>query len=156
MLAERVMITDVVTAQDNEMVDAVLNRMRDSKLRMIPILNAAQTVIGVISTFSIMEKVVPSYIVTGDLNQISYAPDIGILRRHYKEIAELHVSDVMDDSPLLVHADESLLSVAAAMISFTKHEYAMVVDEKKHLLGIVSAGDILDRLKKVAQGDDDA
>jgi len=47
-----------------------------------------------------------------------------------------------------------LLSVAAAMISFSKHEYAMVVDDNKHLLGIVSAGDILDRLHN--GGNDDA
>ncbi|MFQ5518918.1 MAG: HPP family protein [Mariprofundus sp.] len=156
MLAAKVMVTDIVTARADETVEVVLDRMRSSKLRMIPVLDADQVVIGVISTFSIMEKVVPSYIVTGDLNQISYAPDIGILRRHYKVIAELHVADVMDVSPLLVNQDESLLSVAAAMISFTKHEYAMVVDEKKHLLGIVSVGDILDRLKQAAQGGDDA
>jgi len=147
MLAENVMVTNIVTARADEELDRVLARMRDAKLRMLPIVDADDVVVGVISTFSVMEKVVPSYIVTGDLNQISYAPDIGVLRRHYDEISKLKVVEVMEKKPLTVNRDESLLSVAAAMVSFTKHEYAMVVDEKKRLLGIVSAGDILDRMK---------
>jgi len=148
MLAENVMVTDVVTAHVDETVSVVLERMRSAKLRMIPVLRDDESIVGTISTFSVMEKVVPSYIVTGDLNQVPYAPDIGILRRHYNEISELKVAAVMDKKPLIVNRHESLLSVAAAMVSFTKHEYAAVVDSNKHLLGIVSAGDILDRMKR--------
>jgi len=147
MLAENVMVSNIVTAQVDETVDVVLERMRKARLRMIPVLDSEKIIVGVVSTFSVLEKVVPPYIVTGDLNQISYAPDIGILLRHYDEISDFRVSEVMDENPLTVNRNESLLSVAAAMISFTKHEYAMVVDGKNHLLGIVSAGDVLDRMK---------
>ncbi len=153
MIAENVMVTNVVTAKVDDTVDLILERMRDAKLRMIPVLNHQKVIVGVVSTFSILEKVVPSYIVAGDLNQISYAPDIGILRRHYREISDLKVTDVMDENPLLVNREESLLSVAAAMITFTKHEYAAVVDADNCLLGIVSAGDVLDRIRT---GHDDA
>jgi len=152
MLAENVMVKNVVTATVDESVDVVLARMREEKLRMLPVLDRDGAIVGVISTFSVMAKVVPSYISTGDLGQISYVPDIGILRRHYTEIAELKVADVMDARALLVQRDESLLSVAAAMISFTKHEYAVVVDDHKRLLGIVSAGDILERIR--VEGED--
>jgi len=148
MLAENVMIKDIVTAQVDESVDVVLDRMRSSRLRMIPVLDDEKVIVGVVSTFSVLEKVVPSYIVTGDLNPITFAPDIGVLLRHYDEMSGLKVSEVMDEKPLTVNRNESLLSVAASMISFTKHEYAAVVDSNKHLLGIVSAGDILDRMKR--------
>ena len=153
MLAENVMIKDIVTAQVDESVDVVLDRMRSSRLRMIPVLDDEKVIVGVVSTFSVLEKVVPSYIVTGDLNPITFAPDIGVLLRHYDEMSGLKVSEVMDEKPLTVNRNESLLSVAASMISFTKHEYAMVVDDQHHLLGIISAGDVLDRMKV---GGDDA
>lgn len=156
MISEKIMTTNVITAYTYDTVEQVLERMRGSKLRMLPVLNEDDTVAGVISTFSIMEKVVPSYIVTGDLNQISFAPDLGILRKHYKEVATLKVAEVMETKPLMVNLKESLLSVAAAMISFTKHEYAMVVDDEKHLHGIISAGDILDRLQISKEGGNDA
>jgi len=153
MIAENIMVTNIVTARVDEAVDHVLARMRDAKLRMIPVVGDDAEIVGVISTFSVLEKVVPSYIVTGDLNHIPYAPDIGILRRHYDEISTLSIAAIMDKNPLTVQRDESLLSVAAAMVSYTKHEYAMVVDDQKRLLGIISAGDVLDRMKR---DDDDA
>ena len=78
---------------------------------------------------------------------------MGILRRHYDTYTDKQVSEVMDSEPLLVSKDESLLSVAAAMISFGKHEYALVVDKQKKLLGIISAGDILDQLQALKQYD---
>jgi len=156
MLVKSVMVTKAVTAHQDESVGVVLDRMRESGLRMIPVINDDRNVVGVISTYTVLEKVVPSYIVSGDLHQISSAPDMGILRRHYDQIAGIKASEIMDSKPLTVQQEESLLSVAAAMITFTKHEYAVVIDAQHHLLGIVSAGDILDRLKRKAQGGDDA
>ncbi|MDX8391928.1 MAG: CBS domain-containing protein, partial [Mariprofundaceae bacterium] len=103
-----------------------------------------------------MKRVLPSYIATGDLDHISYAPDLGILRHHYTDVAGLKAAEVMDSSPLTVNKEESLLAVSAAMISFSKHEHAMVVDEHQHLLGIVSAGDILNHLKKETAGIENA
>ena len=156
MLAEQVMISDPCTAHIGESVGEVLVRMRAARLRMLPVIDQSEVVVGVVSTFSILEHIVPNYIVSGDLNQISYAPDMGILRRHYDAYAYKNISEVMDATPLLVNRDESLLSVAAAMISFGKHEYALVVDHQKKLLGIISAGDILDQLQllKLDDGND--
>jgi len=152
MLAENIMVTDVTTAHVDDHVCDVLERMRQAKLRMLPVVDAEGVVAGVISTFSIMEHLVPNYIVSGDLNQIPYAPDMGILRRHYFEVIEKDLSSVMETTPLLVNRDESLLSTAAALTAFGKHEYALVVDEKKRLIGVISAGDILDRLGDMVEG----
>ena len=146
MLAENTMVTELITAHVDDRVCDVLARMRVEKLRMLPVVDDDGVVAGVVSTFSIMEHLVPSYIVSGDLNQIPYAPDMGILRRHYLEVIEKDLLSVMETRPLLVKRDESLLSTAAALTAFGKHEYALVVDEEKRLIGIISAGDILDRL----------
>lgn len=152
MLAEKIMVTKITTAHIDDRVCDVLKCMRDAKLRMLPVVDDAGVVVGVVSTFSIMENVVPSYIVSGDLNQISYAPDMGILRKHYLEVIEKDLLSVMETKPLLVKPSESLLSTAAALTAFGKHEYALVVDEEKHLIGVISAGDILDRLDNIIEG----
>ena len=153
MLAEQVMISDPHTAHIDELIEKVIVRMRNARLRMLPVTDHSGVVLGVISTFSILEHIVPNYLVSGDLNQISFAPDTGILRRQYDTYTDKQISEVMDPNPLLVSNDESLLSVAAAMISFGKHEYALVVDKQKKLLGIISAGDILDQLQTLKQDD---
>ncbi|GAV20927.1 inosine 5-monophosphate dehydrogenase [Mariprofundus micogutta] len=156
MLVKNIMVTDAVIAHVDDAVGDVLEKMRSASLRMVPVIDQNRHVVGVISTHTILEKTVPNYIVSGDLNQISYAPDLGILRKQYDVIACEKASEIMDPKPLTVGEEESLLSVAAAMITYTKHEYAVVIDAQHHLLGVVSAGDILDRLKLTEQGGDDA
>jgi len=149
MLAERIMVTKLVTAQVDECIGDVLTRMRKAKLRMLPILHPDQTVAGVVSTFSVLSHVVPDYIVSGDLAQVSYAPDMGILQKHYCEQANNAVSTVMEKAPLLIVKGESLLSVSASILNTGKHEYALVVDDAQHLLGIISTGDILEFLGSI-------
>ncbi|MDX8383088.1 MAG: CBS domain-containing protein [Ghiorsea sp.] len=147
MLAEQIMMTNLVTALEDESVAEVFEKMRDAKLRMLPVLDKQGCVTGVLSTFCVMQHIVPDYVISGDLKQISYAPDMGLLRRHYSAIADKSIKEVMQIKPLLVSNKESLLSVAASLSAFGRHEYALVVDDKKKLLGVISAGDILDRLK---------
>jgi CBS domain-containing protein len=151
MLAKSVMTTKLVTAHVGEHVHDVLLRMRENKLRMLPVLNDEKMAVGVFSTFSVLGKVLPSYILSGDLEQLSYAPDIGLLKDHFDKVADENIEDVMDDSPLVVNEHESLLSTAAALMSFGKHEYALVVDDNQSLVGVISAGDILDYLKTMVK-----
>ena len=151
MIAEKIMVKDVTIAHENELVHDVFEKMRRKNLRMLPIVDDENRVTGVISTFCMMQSIVPSYIASGDLGQISFAPDIGILRSHYDEISSKTIKDVMNHEPLLVSKNESILSVAASLSAFGRHEYAMVVDEQQHLLGLISAGDILDRLEETTK-----
>jgi len=146
MQADKIMVTNPESAHIDEKVGDVLVRMRTKGLRMLPVLGEGDRVEGVISTFSVMTHIVPDYIVSGDLDSVPYAPDLGLLRRHYEELSGKSVKEVLEKA-LLVHAEESLLSVSASLSNFGKHEYALVVDEEQKLLGVVSAGDILDGLR---------
>ncbi len=155
MHAHKIMVTHPKSAQIDEKVGEVLMRMRSEHLRMLPVLSGAGRVEGVISTYSVMSHVVPEYIISGDLDAVPYAPDLGLLRKHFEELSERSVGEVMEKA-LTVHADESLLSVSAALCASGKHEYALVVDEDTVLLGVISAGDILDRLRQHIMGEIDA
>lgn len=155
MQARKIMTTHPKSAHIDEKVGDVLVRMRSQHLYMLPVLSDGDFVEGVVSTYSVMSYVVPDYIVSGDLDSVTYAPDLGLLRKHYEELSVKSVRDVIEN-PLTVHADDSLLSVSAALCSFGKHEYALVVDEDNRLLGVISAGDILDRLRKHTLGEIDA
>lgn len=149
MLAHRVMNPEPVTANIDDLAGDVLARMRSAKLRMLPVVDESGVVAGVISTFSIMQHIIPDYIASGDLGQIAYAPDMDILNRRYRDNIDKRLADLMDSRPLLVKKDDSILSVAAGLISYGKHELALVVDDQQMLVGVISAGDILNHLRLV-------
>ncbi|RMH59254.1 MAG: CBS domain-containing protein [Zetaproteobacteria bacterium] len=146
MIARKFMNRQVHSARIDERIRTVLARMRAERLRMIPVLDEAGCIKGIFSTFTVLERIMPPYIVEGDLDSVSYAPDMGMLSAHYAELSDKLVGEVMDTEPLIVHPEESLFAVAAELIRFGKHEFALVAGDRCHLEGIISAGDILNVL----------
>jgi len=145
------MITDIVTCHQEQTVADIAAILNNNTFRMIPVVDAERKILGAVNTLSVLTSLVPDYIVAGDLKSIPYAPDIGLLRKHYENLLPNKVTDVMDKKPTIVHADDSLLSVAAALITFDRFEYALVADADDHLVGIISSSDILRRLEKEPQ-----
>jgi len=146
MIASKFMNREVHTACEHERIRTVLARMRAERLRMVPILDDGGCIVGVFSTFTVLEQIMPRYIVDGDLDTVSYAPDMGMLSTHFAELGNKTVGEVMDKNPLIVHPEESLFAVASALVRYGKHEFALVADDRCHLQGIISAGDILNVL----------
>jgi len=155
MHAKNIMTTGVVTCHPEQTVADIADVLNKKTFRMIPVIDSEHKILGAVNTLSVLASLVPSYIVTGDLKSIPYAPDIGLLRKHYKKLLQRKVSEVMDEKPTVVHADESLLSVTAALITYDRFEYALVVDADERLVGIISSSDILRRLAKFPQENSD-
>jgi CBS domain-containing protein len=147
MQAQQIMTRNFVAATETETVGMALEKMKERRLHMLPVLKEDGTVLGVVTMFSILARVVPNYILTGDLESVPYAPDIGLMRRRYDQLVGEPITAATDTEPLLVKPDESLLSVAAALLPQGRHEHALVTDARKALLGVISAGDILAGLK---------
>jgi len=146
--ANLVMTKDLVVCHPDQSVAEVLQILREKTFRVLPVVDRDNKILGAINMLGMLSKLVPEYIVNGDLKSIAYAPDIGLLRRHYTEILDHKVSDVMDTHPTLVHENESLLSVTAALIGFDRFEYAFVINRENELLGIIAASDVLRCLSK--------
>jgi len=148
MHARDIMTTDVVVCHPEQTVGDIAAVLNEKSFRMIPVVDAERKILGAVNSLSVLASLVPSYIVTGDLKSIPYAPDIGLLRKHYEKLLQSKVRDVMDDNPTIVSEDESLLSVTAALITYDRFEYALVADDDERLVGIISSSDILRRLAK--------
>jgi len=146
MHAKDIMTTDVVVCHPEQTVAEIATVLNEQTFRMLPVVDAEQRILGAVNTLSVLSSLVPAYIVAGDLKSIPYAPDIGLLRKHYVKLLDCHVTDVMDKNPTIVQADESLLSVTAALITYDRFEYALVVDGEERLVGVLSSSDILRRL----------
>jgi len=142
------MTKDPVVCHPDQTVLEVLNILRERSFHVIPVVDENQKILGAVNMLGMLSKLVPEYIVHGDLKSISYAPDMGVLRKHYQEIVDRKVSDMMDKNPTVVGENESLLSVTAALITFDRFEYAFVADKENVLLGIIAASDILRCLGK--------
>lgn len=149
MHASRIMARDLITCHPDQSVGEVIQLLHDKSVRMVPVVDENNKILGAVNTLTLLSCLVPKYIVQGDLESIPYAPDIGLLRKYYRKIVDRKISEVMDIDPTIVKADESLLSVAAALITYDRFEYALVADEDASLLGVIASSDILRRLSQL-------
>ncbi len=127
-------------------VKYAMDKMRETGYRMLPVVDAGGRVAGVLSTRSIIAHLVPDYIVSGDLNDVPYAPDFGLLRKHYDTVKNRLVSELMAE-PFVVKPEESLLSVAAALATHTSHDCVLIADADNKLVGIITAFDVLENIR---------
>lgn len=153
MLARDVMIKEVLSVTPGQLVDEALAIMRKHHFRMLPVVDSDNRLCGELTTSNILSRLVPQYIASGDLGDMSFVPDIGVLAAHYPKLAGRKVADVMDAEPLTVQEDEALLAVAATLVmDVSQHVYALVTDAAGHLTGIISPGDILDHFCRIQAG----
>jgi len=140
------MTKDLVVCHPDQTVFEVMNILREKSFRVLPVVDENNKILGAVNMLGMLSKLVPEYIVNGDLKSISFAPDMGVLRKHYKEIITHKVVDIMDKKPTVVGENESLLSVTAALITFDRFEYAFVANKENELLGIIAASDVVRNL----------
>jgi len=145
MLARDVMQKPVAIHAEARVSDA-LEKMRESDHRFLPVVDADGRVVGLFSALAVVGYLVPDYIVSGDLDDIPYAPDFGLLRQHYDAVKDQPVSKLMVEKPFVIKAEESLLSVAAALVTHQIHDAVLVVDSDARLAGIITSSDVLGRL----------
>jgi len=146
MLASSIMQKPVVISANAQGKDA-LDLAIETGHRMLPVLDDAQHVVGMFSSFAVLGYLVPDYIVSGHLADVSYAPDFGLLRKHYDELENKKVADLMSPKPFIIKPEESILSAAAALLTSTGHDGVLVVDAAGVLLGIITPADVLNSLR---------
>jgi len=148
MFAKLIMSEPVVTCRPEQSISEVLDILSDSHHRMLPVIDGDNKILGVVRAICLVEKIVPTYIGSGDLTSVAYAPDLGLLKKNYLAIVDKTVGDVMLEKPVIVRPDESLLSVSASLLAQQRFEYALVADEEMHLLGVISSNDVLRKLQE--------
>jgi len=146
--ANHIMTKDLVVCHPDQTVGEVIDLLRGKSFRVLPVVDKNNKILGAVNLLGLVSKFVPEYLITGDLTSISYAPDMGVLRKQYTATLDRKVSDIMDRDPTVVRESDSLLSVTATLITYDRFEYAFVADKKNVLLGLIAASDILRCLSK--------
>lgn len=137
------MTKDVVSVgPDSPLIEAV-NILLKHGFNGLPVVVNGM-VVGIITEYDMVTKGSAIHIPTllkffGGLNQ----KDTGLLKEELKKVLTMKVKDVMNDDPLTLRADDSILKV---MDSFTQHHKVNpipIVDSANSLVGIISRSDML-------------
>ena len=133
-----VMTRNVIAVRQGASFKEIAARLRDEHVSAFPVLDNANTVIGVVSEGDLIAKEA----VAGD-GQDYTGPLAGLLHRRELEKARgVTAGELMTKPPVTVHA-EDLVSQAAQLMYDHRVKRLPVVDGAGRLMGIVSRTDVL-------------
>ncbi|MHC4250881.1 MAG: CBS domain-containing protein, partial [Planctomycetota bacterium] len=127
MRVAEIMQKDVATCGPDEMLDAILSRMRERRIRHMPVVTESGALVGVLAD--------------RDIRNVSFAS-----RRHSESLGHLVVlsipaQDVMAPEPVTTTPDESVKDALQKMKE--RNVGCLPVMESGKLVGIVSTVDLL-------------
>lgn len=138
MKASDVMQRDIVTVSPTTKLQEVGKIIFGLKVAGVPVVKEKKLV-GLITETDFLHKLYPSY--QEFMEDYLHAKDFEAMEEAVTKILDLPAGQVMNKNVITVTADTPLLKVQSLMLvrGFGR---VPVVDEKNHLLGLVSQGDI--------------
>lgn len=130
-----VMTADVVAVRSDTSFKDMVGLLSTSRISALPVLDAAEHVIGVVSEADMLIK---------EAGQASYPGFFTGLRRRrdQEKAAGISAAEVMSSPPIVIRPDEPVQHAARLMYE-RGVKRLIVVDDPGHLLGIVSRSDVL-------------
>lgn len=148
MLAREIMTKDVITTKPEAKVDEVARILLENKISGIPVVDAEDHVLGIITEKDLMIKAsdlkVPFYITL--FNSIIFLENPIRFNNDIKKYAASRVKDAMSSKVFVVEEDTPVSKVVEIMQNKTINRVPVVRNGK--LVGIITRNDILKTLVK--------
>jgi len=144
MKAHDIMTQDVVTLPPECPIGDTVRKFAEMKLQAFPVVDSKGKLLGTVNIWQLLYHVMPSYIVSGDLPDVRFAPDLNLLHERLASMRDQPVSAIMNRKPPTVRPDHSVLECAALMLNAPKTVHLLpVVDESGLFLGVVAPFDLI-------------
>lgn len=144
MNASDIMTTDVQTLPPDCTIGEAVGRFGETKFQAFPIVDGKGALVGTVNIWRVLRNVIPPYIVSGDLPDVRFAPDLELLHERLGTLRSQSVTTIMNKNPPAVSPDCSVLECAALMVNAPKTIHLLpVVDDSKQLLGVVTPWDLI-------------
>ncbi|MBI5379988.1 MAG: CBS domain-containing protein [Nitrospirae bacterium] len=147
MTARDIMTAHPVVLRRDQSVQEALKVIAAHRLHDLPVVDGEGRVVGMLSTFDLVRQALPAYIVSGDLKDVAFAPDLSMTYRRLEEIGNRSVAEVMTTDFDRVAPETSLLEVATLLYRHGHRAHNVAVADKEgRLLGVIGIWDIFKQM----------
>ncbi len=144
MIARDIMTTTLITISPDCSIGETVRRFRDARLQACPVVDPAGKFLGIVTIWQVLSRALPSYILSGDLADVRFAPDLGQFHERLTNLRDQPVDAILERNPPIVRPSDSVLECAAKFLSTPKAVHLLpVVDETNRLLGVVAPMDVI-------------
>lgn len=138
-LVSEYMRTEVVTVRSNTTVHDAVKAMIDSNTNGLVVVNGGKEVVGILSSWDIIEHVVPDYL--EEDKHLATFESGAVFAERVKEVANDPISSFMSEHVHVVRPNHTLMA-AATLLSEFKIRQLPVVNDEGILVGYINRTDI--------------
>lgn len=153
MLVRQVMITDVVSVHEDDLISVVLKKMIDHRIGIIPVLDSKDRLSGVITDGDIMRTLLPKQMTVYDWYSLIASVKVEITRGHLEDLLNKKVSKLMRKRNILTVTVERDLGDVLRMLSHHHLKRVPVIDREHHVVGLIGRSDVLRYLGEQVLGE---
>ncbi|MBF0460958.1 MAG: CBS domain-containing protein [Magnetococcales bacterium] len=139
MLVRDVMVSNVRTVKKEDPVSVVAGIICTNRISGLPVVDADNRLIGIVTEKNILNALLPSY--SEFLDDPVLARDFLTMENSYHDVLSRSVESLMVKRVFSVSPDNFVLQAASKM-ALHRIRRIPVVEDGDHLVGIVSLGDI--------------
>ncbi len=163
MLAANIMTTKVLSLTPENTVGEAIEALAENKIRQIPVLDADKKLLGLITSRTLMQAILPAYITKGYLKDVRFAPELTQFVENLENLKDKPLIEFLgtrgkDDFFAkeydTVGPETSTMEIAAIFVNIEKPvDRILVLDDENRVLGIISPVDVFRRLWKQSKTD---
>jgi CBS-domain-containing membrane protein len=144
MKARDIMTTAVETLTPDSTIGEAVRQFAATRRHAFPVVDATGKLVGTVNIWHVLMHVLPPYIVSGDLPDVRFAPDLNQLHERLASMRDQPVRVIMNREPPTVRPTHSVLECAALILNTPKTVHLLpVIDDAGHLLGVVAPFDVI-------------
>ncbi|MCP5365638.1 MAG: CBS domain-containing protein [Hyphomicrobiales bacterium] len=148
------MTTDPPVLLPSDTVADALEQLLERRYLALPVVDAEKRYLGLFARSRLFSLMLPSIVALEDmvpriaqLTDLAYlSDDLDDLRARFDALRDRPVADYADRKAPTLSPDSPLM--AAILLVYRTRNFVPVVDESKHLVGIVSTWDVLAKLRE--------
>jgi len=143
MLARDIMNKNVITVQEDAMIEEVADILTKNKISGLPVVNKAGKLVGMVTEGDLLHKETnprtPGYL--NILGALIYIGGVDKYKEDLKKLAATRASEIMTTDVIAVSGDAEVEQVAAMMVNHNIKRVPVI--ENDTLIGIISRADII-------------
>jgi len=142
--AADIMTREVFTVSPETSVDALGRMFVELNKNALPVVDAQGVMLGVVTQTDLVEQDRPLHIPTviSIFDWVFYLDSEKQFRQEVEKITAKTVADICNQQPITCHAETPVAELAQRMVDRKIHMIP-VVDETRHVLGVVARLDII-------------
>lgn len=145
MQVKDIMTREVITVNEDTVIEELVKILNDNKISGVPVVNGAGQLVGIVTEGDLLHKEVnprmPDYL--GLFGGIIFK-NIDRYEQDFKKLIALKASEIMSTNVITINKEMDISEAAAIMVK-NKIKRLPVLENKK-LIGIISRADIIKTL----------